>query len=356
MSKPHLSVVVIARNEEAFIGRAFESVFEATRGWEAEVIFVDSASTDRTAEVAQGFPLRLVQLRPEWPLSPAAGRHVGLQVVSGDYVFFLDGDTELLPGFLEAAIPLMEANPGVAAALGKRREVAGGEAGIERVVDDDAYAISQPRQWRPGDRIGGSGLYRARALREVGGYNPWICSYEEAELCQRLYGAGHQVLFIPQPMISHLDHQPPSVGELRRRWRENLLLGHGQVLRLHPFRIRLYGGTARNLAMLGCFASLPPLALAALALGRPWLMLLWPAAMGALYLAFALKAASFTKPLFYGLVWTLGGVKLAQGFLRRPRDPADYPLPDGLAHPVIRHPLQGAPDERLADNNRLLEG
>jgi glycosyltransferase involved in cell wall biosynthesis len=353
VARVRVSVVVIARNEEARIGRALESVFAAVQGLGAEVIFVDSASTDNTVAAAQRFPVRLIGLDPGWPLSPAAGRHAGFHAASGGYVFFLDGDSELEPGFLEAALPLLEARPEVAAVLGQRRELSF-EAGRAVVVEEDHYRISQPRLFRPGECIGGSGLYRAAALREVGGFNPWIRSCEEAELCLRLHDAGHKLLFIPQPMISHLDHREPSVGELRRRWRDNLLLGRGQVLRLHPFRRPHYEGLARILEMLGCLVALPLLALAAFAAGSPGLLLAWPAFMAAAYAVFALRSRSAVKPLYYFLHWSLAACKLVEGFARRPRDPAEYPVP--TANCSTPGTPQGEADERPAGNHRLLEG
>lgn len=346
-----LSVVVIARNEAAHIGRALESALAALQGHEGEVILVDSASTDATLGVAGRYPARVIRLRPDAFLSPAAGRHVGLLASSGDYVFFLDGDSELEAGFLSAALPIFAVEPGVAAVLGRRREVAGLSEGRTEVACEDAYRITQARWWRPGESLGGSGLYRAAALREVGGFNPWLCSCEEAELTTRLFDAGHRLLFIPRPMISHLDHHPPSVGELRRRWRENLLLGRGQVLRLHPFRRAHYAGLWRILGMLALWALLPVLAGAAAAAHEARLLLAWPALLSALYAAFALKAASLTKPGFYFLAWSLSSLKLIQGFLRRLPEPTDYPLP-----PELAHPRQGEAHERPADNHRLLAG
>jgi len=326
VGRPLVSVVVIARNEEARLGRALESVLAAAAGLEAEVIFVDSASTDATVAVAENFPVSIIGLEPDWPLCPAAGRHVGFQAARGEYVFFLDGDSALERGFLEAGLEVLSGEPQVAAVFGRRRELSS-RGGGEAVVEEDHYRISQPREWRPLERIGGSGLYRAAALREVGGFNPWICSFEEAELCLRLYQVGHRLLFIPQPMISHLDHRRLSVGELRRRWRTNLLLGYGQVMRLHPTCWPLYRLLWRVLAMMGLLALLPLLALGAAVSGRSHLLVAWPALLAAAYLAFALRSKSLRKPLFFFLAWTFFGLQLARGMLKRPRDPADYPAP-----------------------------
>ncbi|MFH0810766.1 MAG: glycosyltransferase family A protein [Pseudomonadota bacterium] len=326
MPGPLISVVVIARNEESHIGRVLESALAAVAGLDSEVIFVDSASTDGTAAVARGFfAVRVIGLDPSWPLCPAAGRHIGGRAASGRFIFFLDGDTTLEPGFLETALPYIEAHDEVAALFGKRRECGRLSDGRTVVFKEDAYNIAEVRPYHPGDGIGGSGLYRAAALKEVGGFNPWLCSYEEAELCTRLYDSGHQLLFIPQPMIVHHDHRPTSLTELRRRLRQNLLLGRGQVLRLHPYRRPHYRGLARVLGMLAYMAALPALSLAALAGGGATPLLAWPVLMAMLYLLFVARARGVAKPLLYLALWAVEACKLVQGFARTPRDPADYP-------------------------------
>ncbi len=355
MAAPQLSVVIIARNEESHLGRVLESVLAAVRAIGAEVIVVDSASTDATAAVAKGFPVRVIELDPGWPLSPAAGRHVGFQAASAESVFFLDGDSELEPGFLAAGLRVLAQDARVAAVLGRRREVRCLEDGAEVVAEEDRYAVTGPRRWRPAERIGGSGLYRAAALRMLGGFNPWLCSYEEAELATRLHQAGLHLLFIPRPMITHLDHRPFTVRELRRRWRENLLLGRGQVLRLHPFCRPLYVGLSRVFGMLGCLAALPLVGAAALAGGDARWLAAWPALMAALFAGYTLRSRGLSKPLFYFLAWSVEAVQLVRGFVRRPRDPADYPIPAACSGPPSRA-LQGGAYERPADNHRLLAG
>src|SRR5215510_6336916 len=73
-----LTVIVIGRNEEAYITDCLRSALAAAaQAGGAEVVYVDSASTDRTMGLARALGVRVISLRPEWELSPSAGRHVG---------------------------------------------------------------------------------------------------------------------------------------------------------------------------------------------------------------------------------------------------------------------------------------
>ena len=87
-SRPTVSVIVPARNEEASLGSCLESLTAQT-GVSFEIIVVDDASTDRTREIAQSFPsVRVVdagpppaQAGPErimpWPPAPKLPRANG---------------------------------------------------------------------------------------------------------------------------------------------------------------------------------------------------------------------------------------------------------------------------------------
>ena len=91
-----ISIIIIGRNEAARIEACLRSVFASLDGCgDCEILYVDSASDDNTVEIAGQFPIRILQLRPTWRLSAAAGRFVGYHHSSGKYLLFVDGDTDL---------------------------------------------------------------------------------------------------------------------------------------------------------------------------------------------------------------------------------------------------------------------
>jgi glycosyltransferase involved in cell wall biosynthesis len=225
-----LSVVLIARNQERSVGPLIESVLRETADLALkELLLVDSASTDRTVEVALGYPVSVLALpQADW-LCAAAGRYVGYANTTGDSVLFLDGDMELCAGWLPRAIAVLETEPALAAVAG-------------RVIDSETQAAELPtdpvgeatlgaeRGWEV-PHPAGAGLYRRAALEEVGSFNPYLRSDEEPELALRLRARGYRIFSLDAPSVIH--HQPVAGGfpALFARRQRGLFVGHGQVAR-----------------------------------------------------------------------------------------------------------------------------
>ena len=101
--KPYLSVVIPVFNREREIRRALESCL-AQRGADFEVVVVDDASRDRSAQVVEEYAGRGVRLlRQPVNLGSSPARACGMRAAVGDWIVRLDSDDELLPGALATA-------------------------------------------------------------------------------------------------------------------------------------------------------------------------------------------------------------------------------------------------------------
>ncbi|MFN8524986.1 MAG: glycosyltransferase family 2 protein [Chloroflexota bacterium] len=88
--RPSVSAVIIARDEERFIGECINSA-----GWADETLLVlDDATTDTTGEVAERLGARVV--RAPWRGFPGQ-RNLGLWEAHGDWVLFVDADERVTP-------------------------------------------------------------------------------------------------------------------------------------------------------------------------------------------------------------------------------------------------------------------
>lgn len=91
------------------LARAVESARSAS-STHTEIIVVDDASTDGTAEVCRNLD-GIKYVRLERNLGVAGARNVGLLASSGEYVAFLDDDDRRLPGSLDLQVAALEADP-----------------------------------------------------------------------------------------------------------------------------------------------------------------------------------------------------------------------------------------------------
>ena len=77
--QPVLSVVVIGRNEGQRLARCFESIARIENAAVTDVIYVDSASTDCSAELASRYGAFSITIHPERPTA-AVARNTGWRV------------------------------------------------------------------------------------------------------------------------------------------------------------------------------------------------------------------------------------------------------------------------------------
>ncbi len=106
MKTPLLSVVIPTRNRAQLVRDAIRCA-HAQREGEVEVIVVDDASTDSTAELLDrefGDGIRLLRL--EHRRGPGGARNAGARLARGELVSFLDSDDIWLPGKLDAELEL----------------------------------------------------------------------------------------------------------------------------------------------------------------------------------------------------------------------------------------------------------
>ena len=89
--QPLVSVLVRARNDEALIGRTLKGVFGQKTDFPFEVVVCDDASTDRTREVAERFPVRFFE-RPAGEYRPGRTLNALVRDARGEIVVFNNSD------------------------------------------------------------------------------------------------------------------------------------------------------------------------------------------------------------------------------------------------------------------------
>ena len=100
--RPRISLCMIARNEERFLGECLARARDAVD----EIVLVDTGSTDRTVAIAESFGARV--LHEPWQDDFAAPRNTALRAATGDWILVLDADEFVQPGGCERIRELAE--------------------------------------------------------------------------------------------------------------------------------------------------------------------------------------------------------------------------------------------------------
>ena len=262
-----LGVVAIGRNEGARLKRCLEAVSAA-----AVVVYVDSGSTDGSAQWARGQGADVIELDMSLPFTAARARNAGfrrLREMAPDlpYVQFVDGDCELVNGWTEQARSFLDADADVAAVAGRLRE---------RYSERSIYNWLCDREWDgPAGEVrfcGGIAMMRTIALEAVGGFRDDLIAGEEPELCVRLRTTGWRIWRLDSEMAVH-DAAMTRFGQWwRRAVRSGYAFAQGAYLHGAPPE-KLWVWEARRAWLWGVWLPLACLTIG-LAFG-PWGWAIW---------------------------------------------------------------------------------
>lgn len=261
-------VVLIGRNEGQRLVRALDSV----RGGGAPVVYVDSGSTDDSCNAARERGAVVVDLDMSQPFTAARARNAGFERLMQDFpgtelVLFIDGDCEVLPGFIEAATAELDADPGLVAVCGWRRE---------RHPERTLYNRLCDVEWRwgglgPVTCFGGDVLVRAAAVQAIGGYDAGIIAGEDEEIGVRLRARGGRLLRIDCESTLH----DADMHSAKQWWQRAKRCGHAyaQVAEIHggPPE-RKFVANLRRSVLWGLVAPGAAVALTVPSLGLSWVV------------------------------------------------------------------------------------
>jgi len=226
-SLPEVSIVIVSWNTRGLLLDALDS-FLPLRGVSGEVIVVDNASADGSAEAVEKTWPEVRVIRNERNLGFAGGVNVGLRAATNPLVLLLNTDTLVVGDCIAQLVRYAEQHP---------------EAGIvgPRVLNRDGtlqsscfrfpslphlalsasylYKLFPGSRWFDHERLGGhdfatpapvdavsgcSFLMRREVIERLGGLDEGYFMYaEETDFCYRAWAAGYEVHYAPVGEIVH---------------------------------------------------------------------------------------------------------------------------------------------------------
>jgi len=235
-----VTVVIPARNEEGAIGPCLESVL--SQQWPGlQVIVVDGASTDRTADVVAEFKDR--DPRVELLHNPRAiipvSLNLALAAARGVWLVRIDAHATIPPEYIRVAVEHLRTERwgGVGGRKDGRGTTPKGRAIATAMaspfgVGNSTYHYGRRRQSVEHVPFG---CYPVWLLRELGGWDETLPVNQDFELDYRLRQAGYDLLFDPALVIDWQCRQ--TIEDLYRQYRR-YGAGKAAVIRKHPRSLR----------------------------------------------------------------------------------------------------------------------
>lgn len=273
-----VSAVVVNWNTKDYLRECLHSLQETAANELKEVIVVDNASSDGSAEmVAAEFP-DAVLLRNDVNTAYAAANNQGAGAATGIYLLLLNPDTRLLDNAVTMLRRFLDAHPDAAAVAPRLVNPDGGVQQSVRTFPGPVQVLTEAtglRRLAPGSRVLGGYrmgwwdqtgirevdqpmtsclLIRRHAWNELGGMDEsFPLFFNDVDLCFRLKLRGGRVYFLPGAQVVH--HVGASTRQVRPEMITASHLGLERFYRKHyrgrvPSWLYLFVLSVNRLALL----------------------------------------------------------------------------------------------------------
>ena len=223
---PELSIIIVSYNARRDLEACLSSLAEHPPATPHEVVVVDNASTDGSADaVAAVSGVRLVRLAENTGF--AAGNNAGIRCTTGELILLLNSDTLVPPGSIDILVSRLRAWPGAAAAGPRLLDARGvvelsfgpmigpfAELRQKAITRLHERGVALARRWvervtsleHAVDWVSGAALLVYRRDAEAVGLldERYFLYTEDVDFCAALRARGRQVLFTPAAQITHL--------------------------------------------------------------------------------------------------------------------------------------------------------
>jgi GT2 family glycosyltransferase len=223
MLSKDLTIIIVNWNTRELLLNCLRSVYSCIEKLNFEVVVVDNASTDGSADaVRQHFPqVKLIVNRQNKGFARANNQV--LPHVSSSYTLLLNSDTKIINGAIEALVTFMDNHPtaGIAAPQylnqngSKQNSFENFPGLISELLNKSLLKILFPQRY-PSKRknfrfpfevdsvIGACMLVRTEAMKKVGYLDEdYFFFLEETDWCYRMWREGYSVFHVPMARIYH---------------------------------------------------------------------------------------------------------------------------------------------------------
>jgi glycosyltransferase involved in cell wall biosynthesis len=196
-NNPLVSVILIVRNGERYLAEAIESVL-AQDYRPLEILVVDGQSTDKTAEIAQNFPL--VRYIYQENIGSSNAYNIGINKALGEFISFISSDDKWMPTKLVKQVKYLIENPEYQYTISQTK-----------FFLEPGYTL--PPSLKPEFLEGGHAvrimevlLARKTLFNRIGKLNPDITFSNDVDWYSRAQDAGIKMAIIPEILLHKRVH------------------------------------------------------------------------------------------------------------------------------------------------------
>ncbi|PJA96542.1 MAG: glycosyl transferase [Ignavibacteriales bacterium CG_4_9_14_3_um_filter_34_10] len=224
-----LSVIIVNYNVKQFLKNLIESVLKAVENISYEIIVVDNASSDGSAEeIRNSFP-HVKFIANKKNLGFGAANNQALEIAKGEFIVLINPDALVKTNTFDTLIKFFHDNPQTGMAgckvlnpdgtlqLACRRSFPGVWTSFTKIVGLSSlfpkskyfakYNLTylDENEIHEVDAISGSFMFfRKEVYEKVGGFdNDYFMYGEDLDLCYRVQKAGYKVYYVPTTEIIH---------------------------------------------------------------------------------------------------------------------------------------------------------
>ena len=243
MDKILLSVVTVTYNNEEIIDVYINSLLK-NLPHQSEVIILDNNSTDKTPQILRARKdIKLIESKQN--LGFSKGNNLAVKSAKGEYLFFLNPDTEVLDDAIRRLLSFMSEHSDAGIVAPKLIERTGKVQPSVRKPPSligalkeyflgikNSYEAYVPKGENPQIVecvVGGAILLKRNIFEKVGGFDErYFMYFEDLELCKRIRQLGYKIYYLPEAKIIH--EVGGSVSPLKKQWIvESAEIYHGKM-------------------------------------------------------------------------------------------------------------------------------
>lgn len=204
---PTISIIIPTHNGAGTLAECLQAIQSGSYG-PCEIIVVDDASTDDSAQIATQLGCRVIRQREN--IGAARAKNVGARSAVGDILFFTDDDvalardalTQIASDFEDASL---DGVVGLFTSASPFRDFASQQKNLWMLFSYERFATRQ----HIGLFYTSVAAIRRPVFNELGGFDENYTGAsiaEDTEFGQRVWGAGHRIILDPNVRATHYKH------------------------------------------------------------------------------------------------------------------------------------------------------